>query len=90
MNIQRLEELEQIAFNNGDTLRAEIISELIDTKQALEDLVFKGQKLNDSLKNEQADAPEWLEAGAFVYWAHCVDLENFRDALSASESLVDD
>ncbi len=77
-----LAELEHIAYKKGDIQGAEIIQDLIDTKKALEDLIEKGEKLDQSLLNEQADAPQWLEKGAFVYWAHCVDLENFREALS--------
>ena len=88
MNIQRLKELEKIAFNNGDSLRAEIIQELIDTKLALENLIETGEKLDQTMDKEIASAPNFLEAGAFVFWAHDVALDNFRDALNASTLLL--
>jgi hypothetical protein len=81
-SIIEIQEAERKAIFEGDTIKAQFLGDLLDARVALKELAEKGECLIDSLKNQANEAPEWLEKGAFIYWAHDVDLENFREMFS--------
>ena len=51
----QLSELERKAYRKGDTEKAEIIAQLIDTLQALEDLTEKAEALSTILINSKGE-----------------------------------
>ena len=53
--IMQLSELERKAYREGDTEKAEIIAQLIDTLQALEDLTEKAEALSTILINSKGE-----------------------------------
>lgn len=53
--IMQLSELERKAYREGDTEKAEIIAQLIDTLQALEDLTEKADALSTILINSKGE-----------------------------------
>lgn len=89
-SIIELNEKERKAYSEGDTEKAEIIAQLIQVKQALEDLTESGDNLATILERESKNSPDFIESGYAIINLESDYFTDFVNAVSDAQQAIED